>query len=230
MSAPQARTTTVVTNPNPVLWNNNIPFDGYLWLGLSIPSGYDHPSLWNSERPQAIPQFTKIPIIGGTIDPGTQVFYNSDINPPNTLYYAYWFDRLDRLVAPPSGTAIGFTIGVNPYIISVPTLIPAAVGQPPVPQMTPAESPEEVPMISSVLNVNLVHNVTTTVTTAYPPLAGVRLVVFATQDSSGNGSIAWDVMFKNMPTTVSLTANAVTVWDTISQFDPIDNKFKWYFC
>ena len=133
MLVPTPRTAQILTSPSPVLWQNGQTFDGCLWLGLVLPpaasGNFPAPSLWASQRPQQLPQFTKIPIVGGLIDLITQVFWNSDIDPPGTQYVAYYFDRLNNLIAPASGTATPFTVNSAQFTITVPTLTnPSYVG------------------------------------------------------------------------------------------------------
>lgn len=95
-----------------------------MWLGLYLPTGYTKAALWNSEKYQTIPNYVEIPIIGGIVDNATQAFVNPCIEPQNTQYVAYWFDKLKNLIAPASGTAVPFTIPLQTgsYTLPVPVL------------------------------------------------------------------------------------------------------------
>lgn len=134
VSVPSPQVAGLATSPAQVLWSNGEPFDGYVWLGLVLPVGYTATFLWATQRPLQLPQFIKVPIIGGIIDPTTQIYYNANLNPANTSYVAYFFDRIDNLIAPASGTAVPFTVTANPTTLVVPALTIPAAGTPPVPQ------------------------------------------------------------------------------------------------
>lgn len=122
------RTAKIVTAAE-IQWSDGKPFDGYLWLGLRLPNNYNEPRLWAANVLQKLPQFTKIPIVEGVLDTDSAVFFNEDLDPPNTTYFAYWFDQHDRLIAPTSGTAVGFSITADPHTITPPTLtVPSYAG------------------------------------------------------------------------------------------------------
>lgn len=123
-STPQAPQSAQVNTNNLVEYSDTTPFNGFLWLGLELPSAgtYTQPTLWNSYRYTQLPRYIQIPIIAGQIDQTTQVFLTTQQEPPGTQYVAYWFDAEGNLIAPTSGTATPFSITDITYIITPPTL------------------------------------------------------------------------------------------------------------
>lgn len=101
---------------------------------MTLPTGYSNPTLYNSLTVQKIPQYIKVPIVGGQIDTSTFLFYNSDVNPPGSQYVAYWFDNNNTLINPTSGTATPFTVSGPTVTLTAPTLTSPTFATPPVPQ------------------------------------------------------------------------------------------------
>lgn len=127
---PQASQLT--TSPTTVVWSDGSLFDGYLWVGVVLPTPgpgqsasavpYTTPFLWAASRAQALPQYVKVPIVNGLIDQTTQLFFNANMDPPGTSYVAYWFDRNNAMIAPANGAATPFTVTSLTTTITVPTL------------------------------------------------------------------------------------------------------------
>lgn len=130
------RTSMFATVPANVTWHDGTLFDGFIWLGIVLPTvpAYEFPWMIATLRFQRIPQFIKIPIYNGAIDQTTQVFYSADINPPGTLYVAYWFSSDGTLITPASGTATTFEVNSPVTVATVPDLINPAGQAIPVPQ------------------------------------------------------------------------------------------------
>lgn len=126
-----------------VSWSNGVLFDGWLLLGIVRPENAD--GQWPSTvlagqlAPQRLPIWLEIPISAGVIDTATKVFFNSSIEPPNTQYVAFWYDRNKRRLFPATGVApTPFTISTDPYAITVPTLtIPSTSATLPTPSEVP---------------------------------------------------------------------------------------------
>ena len=97
-------------------------FDGYVWFGLTMPTGYSQPTLFAAVVRQTLPRYIKCPVVNGAIDQTTGIPWNSDIDPPETGWVAYWFDNSDNLIAPGSGSATAFSIGTSSYTLVPPTL------------------------------------------------------------------------------------------------------------
>ncbi len=138
MSTPSApQSVTFLTSPATVTYADGSPFNGFVWLGLDLPVGYTKAALWNSQKHQSLPLYVEVCITGGIIDNTTQAFCNPSIEPQNTQYVAYYFDKLKTLIAPASGTATPFTIPnqIGSYTLTVPTLANRTPGiTPPVPE------------------------------------------------------------------------------------------------
>jgi hypothetical protein len=117
-------------------------FDGYILLALALPENGD--GQWpvavaeNIYPPQRLPLFTFIPVSQGVINQQTKVLYNDAINPPNSRYVAYWYDRNKRRVFPATGVSPSFfTISAGTYAISLPTLtVPTNTATVPTPEGT----------------------------------------------------------------------------------------------
>lgn len=127
---PQSPRTSKFTTSTPIVWVGGALLDGYMAIGLAFPRDaalVNWPNLIKgsgSTPPQQLPQWCKIPISAGVFDQGTELWYNADIDPPNTQYVAYFFDNADKLIAPPVGTATFFTISTPTTTITVPSLVP----------------------------------------------------------------------------------------------------------
>jgi hypothetical protein len=124
------------------IWSNSTPFDGYLYLGLTLPQDANGqwPTLTFAAQnpPQRLPIWTVVPIVAGVFDQNTKVWQNSTLDPPNTQYVAYWYDLNKRRIFPAIGaTPTPFTIATDPYPIALPTLtIPSTSANYPVPDDT----------------------------------------------------------------------------------------------
>lgn len=131
MSAPRKAQLT-----GAVQWSDGSNFDGYLLLGLAIPTNgegvWPTVALGSAFPRQRLPQWVLIPIKDGTFDATTKVFFNGDIEPRGCQYGAYWYDINGRKLAP-AGAATAFDITTDPYVISVPTLTVPSAGSVPTP-------------------------------------------------------------------------------------------------
>ena len=140
MSAPQ---TALLSGT--VTWSDGSLFDGWLRLGLVLPQNSDGqwPTtvLAGETSPQRLPIWAEVPISAGAFDANTQILFNSSLNPPNTQYVAYWYDRNNRRLFPASNVnPTPFTISANPYPISIPTLtVPSTSATIPVPVDSPTQ-------------------------------------------------------------------------------------------
>jgi hypothetical protein len=74
-------------------WSNGNPFDGYMLLGIVVPSGRPRCELAEYSGVVDVPIFTLIPITNGVFDQSTQVIYTSDLTPPGALYVAWLCDK-----------------------------------------------------------------------------------------------------------------------------------------
>lgn len=110
-------------------------YDGYVFFGLKMPTGYSQPTLFGAVVRQTLPRYIKCPIVNGQIDQTTGLPWNSDIDPPGTGWVAYFYDNSDMLIAPGSGSAVAFSVAASAYTLSVPA------GGLPAPSQTSATTP-----------------------------------------------------------------------------------------
>lgn len=133
MATPRTATLT-----GTVTWSDGTLFDGYLLIGIALPTNGDgdwpYIAADGITPPQRLPQWIFIPIKQGVIDAATKLWYNADLNPPGTQYVAYWYDSLKRLVV--SGVPTPFTISTASHAISLPTITVPNNGTVPTPQDT----------------------------------------------------------------------------------------------
>jgi len=100
MSSP--RTSKCTTTP--FYWSDGTTlFTGNLVIGLVVPlelqprgqDPIDWPSLAYGGQTllEKLPILTRIPIVNGVARQTEKVFYNADIDPPNSRYVAWMYDR-----------------------------------------------------------------------------------------------------------------------------------------
>lgn len=115
-----------ITTASPVLWSDGTPFSGILRIALGYPtsSGTEWPSIIISDSFPAVkfPRWTCVPVKLGTLSTQAKIVYNTDLTPPGSRYYAYWYDSNGKLVAPTAGTAVAFEVDTASYTITPPTL------------------------------------------------------------------------------------------------------------
>lgn len=133
---PSAPRRASISASSPVAWSDGAKFNGFLLLGLALPtaSGYTYAKtfLGQTGKQLRIPLWTKIPIDTGEYDNAAKVFYNADLDPPNTRYAAWWYDHNGRQVAGPSAL---FEITSEEHTLATPTLtVPTATVSFPVPE------------------------------------------------------------------------------------------------
>lgn len=116
-----------------VIWSSGENFDGYALILLALPGTHAAVSMDSTAPRCRIPTNTVVPITDGAYNQHVELFYNSDIEPPNTQYAAYFYD-LNWVRIAPSGTADLFTISTNPHTLTAPTLTaPTAATSAPLP-------------------------------------------------------------------------------------------------
>ena len=116
-----------------VLWSTGETFDGYALILLALPGTHAAVSMDGTFPRSRIPTNTIVPIQDGAYNQNTWLYFNADIEPPNTKYAAYFYD-LNWVRIAPSGTADLFTITANPHTLTAPTLTaPTAASSAPLP-------------------------------------------------------------------------------------------------
>ena len=89
-----------------VMWSNGALFNGFIRFGLVAPTigGNDVSQLAENAafEGERVPVNTIIPIIAGKFDTDLGLFYNEDLNPPNSQYVIWYYDLSGNLIAGPS--------------------------------------------------------------------------------------------------------------------------------
>lgn len=68
---------------------------------------------------QRLPLWVKIPILQGVFDSNSPLFYNDDIDPPETQYVAYFYDSAGKRRGTSSGL---FTVTAATTTVTIPSL------------------------------------------------------------------------------------------------------------
>ncbi len=129
MSAPVS---SQVSSATTVQWSTGANFNGFLLLGLVLPTGAaayvkaDRPAAGNTVVAR-LPLWVVIPIVDGKLDSATRVWQNSSIDPPNTQYSTFWYDTTETLIASGPGSNL-ITISTEPHVIAVPVLTAPTAG------------------------------------------------------------------------------------------------------
>lgn len=105
-----------------VLWSDGTPFNGYFLAGIVLPKsgGVVWPFVTlEGAAEQRIPIWFPIPIKNGNFNPSGGLIFNEDINPPNSQYVAYYYDKARQKIAGPSSF---FTVSSETFTPPVLTL------------------------------------------------------------------------------------------------------------
>lgn len=116
-----------------IAWSDGTPFDGVMGIGLKglvNGSGAAWPTiaLSNQAVRRPVPVWAPIPIIEGAFSTEFGVYYNADLNPPNSQYIAYIYDNNGVQVA---GPTIAFTVSTPTFTPPSLTLTLPSVGSSP---------------------------------------------------------------------------------------------------
>lgn len=121
-----------------ILWSDGSNFSGFAIIGLVVPTsnGTAWPELAidpGSPR-QRIPLWLTVPIKDGAFNTQVGLWYNEDIDPPNSKYCCYLYDNAMKQVGAPATSADFFTVSSEYTTIVAPTLtVPVASSVIPVP-------------------------------------------------------------------------------------------------
>jgi hypothetical protein len=103
-----------------VQWGDGTLFDGFLLVGFSRPTlsatEMEVRLGKQGEPSEPLPRFFKIPIIDGAYSQYAGLFFNADLNPKTTKYYAWLYTGADLPVAGPSAS-----FSVTSEVISAPS-------------------------------------------------------------------------------------------------------------
>lgn len=94
-----------------VSWADETPVTGFALVAL-VPPKNIYGNVWASlfSGRVEIPIWTKIQIKEGQFDDQIELFYNSDISPPNTKYVIYYYDGGGGLLGSPNGAEDAFIV------------------------------------------------------------------------------------------------------------------------
>lgn len=127
MSSPRVGTLT-----GSITWSDGTNFNGFGVVGLVLPTsgGTNWPelSLEPGSPRQRLPLWSTIPIVDGAFNNQVGLWYNADIDPPNTTYVIYYYDTSLKQVGVPSGIADAFTISAAQTTPPVYTLTAPVAG------------------------------------------------------------------------------------------------------
>ena len=92
---------------NTFTWSDASNFNGFAVIGIVLPTSggvnWPYPSTENSPETR-FPIWSVIPIENGVANQNVGLLYTADLNPPNTKYGWYAYDRAFKQVAGPSAT------------------------------------------------------------------------------------------------------------------------------
>jgi len=98
-----------------VQWSNGSNFDGFILVGLVPPTNvtdWAEIGISGYYPPQRVPVFARVPIVDGKFDSTAGLFFNADLEPPNTRYVAWYYDITRRQIAGPSSQ---FQVTADPF-------------------------------------------------------------------------------------------------------------------
>lgn len=97
-----------------ISWSDGSLFNGFAVIGLVLPTSGGNPwpelSIEPNSPQQRIPIWSTIPISAGAFNTSVGLWYNEDIDPPNTKYAIYYYDSSLEQVGAPSSASDFFTI------------------------------------------------------------------------------------------------------------------------
>lgn len=125
-----------------VSWSSGELFTGFTLIGVALPTSGDYTysrlALQNVYPPQRLPLWYRIPITNGQYDGTARIYWNIDLEPPNTRYVAWFYDVHNRQIGGPTAA---FEVASESYTITVPTLtVPTTSTVPPIPDTNPEDS------------------------------------------------------------------------------------------
>lgn len=170
MAAPRKSTLTGTFS-----WSNGELFAGYVLIGTGMPvTPGANPTAYTSLKRfelgynQRLPQWWLIPIVEGIIDPGSKLYYNADLEPPTSKYYAWWIDAAGKII---SGPSIGFTCTTSSTAVPTALLsIPDSPTNPPVPGAVAVPAVDsQIAFVDAEVPTGTIDGVNRTFTLAYTP-------------------------------------------------------------
>ena len=122
-----ARSAKVISSATQ-LWSNGDNFDGYMLVGIVVPSGKPRCEIGLYSGTVDVPVFTLIPITNGVFDQSTGLIYTSDLTPPGAQYVAWLCDKTLQQIG---AMATAFTVTSSPWTPpSITATVPSAGSNP----------------------------------------------------------------------------------------------------
>ena len=112
------------------LWSSGADFDGYMLVGVVVPTGKPRCELGLYSGVVDVPIFTLFPITNGVFDASTELIYTSDLTPPNAQYVAWLCDKSFQQIGTVS---TAFTVTSTPWTPPTITATVPSAGSSPVP-------------------------------------------------------------------------------------------------
>lgn len=112
------------------LWSSGANFDGYMLIGVVVPSGKPRCELGQYSGVVDVPIFTLIPITNGVFDQSTELIYTSDLTPPGAQYVAWLCDKTFQQIGTVSNA---FTVTSTPWMPPTITATVPSAGSSPTP-------------------------------------------------------------------------------------------------
>lgn len=112
------------------LWSSGANFDGYMLVGVVVPSGKPRCELGQYSGVVDVPIFTLFPITAGVFDASTELIYTTDLTPPGAQYVAWLCDKTMQQIGTVSNA---FTVTSTPWTPPTITATVPSAGSSPVP-------------------------------------------------------------------------------------------------
>lgn len=111
-----------------VTWSDGTNFNGFALVGLVMPtSGTDWSFVARGSMSsgQKLPVFAMIPIVDGLFNTSLGLYFNADIEPPNSKYVYWFYDSTRRQIAGPSAL---FSVTADPIVLPALTITAPTAG------------------------------------------------------------------------------------------------------
>jgi hypothetical protein len=105
-----------------VNWSDGTPFNGWALLLLVPPDGYSQMFLADIWPRVRLPLRLAVPITNGAFNQNCKVWYNADLEPPNSKWVIYWLDYTGTTIASPASMSDAFTVSTETHNVTPPTL------------------------------------------------------------------------------------------------------------
>lgn len=105
-----------------VNWSDATPFNGFAVFLLVPPDGYSKMFLADNYPAVRIPLRIIVPVVNGQFNQNCKIWYNADLEPPNSKWVIYWLDFTGATIASPASMSDSFTVSTSTHTVTPPTL------------------------------------------------------------------------------------------------------------